>query len=320
MLHVSKLGILLLACAGLAAAANQMSLADIPPCAISCMTKAFPLTKCPLTDRACLCADSQFNAAVEPCVRSACTIRENLALAKLTWAQCEYPYQDVKPKIYWTTGVVIVIMVTFFVIRMISKAARISKWGHDDTLIVISFILVNMLFMTATIATARSYWGVDMWVVGADGITAFLKLMFVLEMIYILAMAAIKASILFCFLRIFPDRVFRRAVFATQMFNLLVALTWVILCCVQCQPISYAWNGWDGEHQGGCGVQSSSIGLIHVAFQIAIDLVMLVLPITQVYKLQMDFKKKLGVMAMFLVGILPHHCQLFAYSVPDSVP
>ncbi|KAL0934098.1 uncharacterized protein CTRU02_210897 [Colletotrichum truncatum] len=150
---------------------------------------------------------------------------------------------------------------------MISKAARISKWGHDDTLIVISF------------------------------------LMFVLEMIYILAMAAIKASILFCFLRIFPDRVFRRAVFATQMFNLLVALTWVILCCVQCQPISYAWNGWDGEHQGGCGVQSSSIGLIHVAFQIAIDLVMLVLPITQVYKLQMDFKKKLGVMAMFLVGI-----------------
>lgn len=129
------------------------------------------------------------------------------------------------------------------------------------------------------------------------------QLLFVLEFFYFFGLATIKASILFFFLTIFPDRRFRGIIWAVQIVNMLVCLSFVILCFAQCQPFTHFWNGWDGEHKGKC-VDLNKIGLTHVAFNITLDIVMLILPVTQIYKLQMNRKKKAGVMAMFLVGAL----------------
>ncbi|KAK7448629.1 integral membrane protein [Colletotrichum acutatum] len=68
------------------------------------------------------------------------------------------------------------------------------------------------------------------------------------------------------------------------------------------KPFQHYWNGWDGEQDGHCA-DLNTIGLTHVAFNIALDVWMLILPATQLYKLNMELKKKIGVMAMFSVGI-----------------
>lgn len=129
------------------------------------------------------------------------------------------------------------------------------------------------------------------------------QLLYVLEFFYYIGLASIKASILFLFLKIFPDNRFRKILWLMQGLNLLVGLSFIILCFCECQPINFFWNGWDGEHEGTC-LDLNRVGLSHVALNITLDIVMLILPITQLYKLQMDRKKKLGAMAMFLVGIL----------------
>ncbi|OLN83402.1 hypothetical protein CCHL11_03138 [Colletotrichum chlorophyti] len=152
------------------------------------------------------------------------------------------------------------------VMRLVTKAAKLSTWGHDDTSIVFAFLLL------------------------------------VLEIFYVVSLAVIKASILFFFLRIFPERGFRRTLWMVQALNLLIAIAFLIFFCAQCQPFSYFWNQWDGEHQGKCAGFNKA-GLTHVALNIALDIIMLVLPLTQIYKLQMDRRKKIGVMAMFLVGV-----------------
>lgn len=127
--------------------------------------------------------------------------------------------------------------------------------------------------------------------------------MLVVEIMYVLAIAAAKSSILFFYCRIFPDRRFRNAVWAVQIVNALVALSFLNVYCAQCQPFSYFWAQWDGEHEGKC-IDLATGGLVHLALHVAIDLAVLVLPITQIYSLQMNARRKAGVMAMFLTGIL----------------
>ncbi|KXH43413.1 integral membrane protein [Colletotrichum salicis] len=100
-------------------------------------------------------------------------------------------------------------------------------------------------------------------------------------------------------MKIFPNRGFRRSLWFMQILNMLVVLSYVILCFAQCQPFPHFWNGWDGAHEGHC-VDLNRIGLSHVSLNITLDVIILILPITQIYKLQLNRKKKIGVMANVL--------------------
>ncbi|KAI8311438.1 Satratoxin biosynthesis SC1 cluster protein 4 [Colletotrichum sp. SAR11_240] len=130
----------------------------------------------------------------------------------------------------------------------------------------------------------------------------FLKLLFVLQLFYILDLAVIKASIICLYLRVFSIRSFRTVLWCTQGFNFLLGFSYVLLSLVQCQPLNHYWNGWDGRHPGKCA-DLNLIGLTHVGLNIGLDVWMLILPASQVYKLNLPLKKKLGVMAMFGVGV-----------------
>ncbi|GJC94814.1 integral membrane protein [Colletotrichum higginsianum] len=266
MLATRVLGFFLWSHLGLVSAALQLGLEGIPNCAVNCMLEALPETNCSPVDQACLCADKKFSATVEPCVRSLCTIEETLVATNGTWSRCGFAYTDDMTKIRWVSGVVTVCASIFMVMRLTTKVAKLSTWGADDTVAVVAFLL------------------------------------FVLEFFYLVGLAVIKASILFFFLRIFPERRFRRVLWLMQVLNMLVCLSFVILCFAQCRPFSHFWTGWDGQHEGKC-LDLNKIGLSHVALNIVLDVCMLALPVTQIYKLQMDRRKKIGVIAMFQVGV-----------------
>ncbi|KAG7053176.1 cfem domain-containing protein [Colletotrichum scovillei] len=279
------ISVLLVGLGGLGVAAKSLSLEGIPSCAITCMVKALPLTTCSPTDQACLCVDPKFNAAVQPCIQSTCTIQESLIVTNATWSNCGFPYSDQTSNIHLISGVI----------------AKLSAWGADDTVIIVAFALF-IGFFVELFYFVKSGLGKDIWTLHDYEITYFLKLLFVLEFFYIIGLGVVKASILFFFLKIFPNRGFRRILWLMQILNMLVVLSYVILCFAQCQPFSHFWNGWDGAHEGHC-VDLNRIGLSHVSLNITLDIIMLILPITQIYKLQLDRKKKIGVMAMFLVGV-----------------
>ncbi|KAI3543832.1 integral membrane protein [Colletotrichum abscissum] len=144
--------------------------------------------------------------------------------------------------------------------------------------------------------------GRDIWTLQPYEITMFLKLLFVLQLFYISGLAVIKASVIYLYIRVFNIQGFRTLLWCTQIFNFLLGGGYILLSLVQCQPFQHYWNGWDGEQDGHCA-DLNTIGLTHVAFNIALDVWMLILPATQLYKLNMELKKKIGVMAMFSVGV-----------------
>ncbi|KAK2053307.1 integral membrane protein [Colletotrichum caudatum] len=265
------------------------------------MLQSLPESNCSALDQACLCADTKLAAAVEPCIRSQCSIKESLAAANASYSQCGITPRDESAKIRWTSGVVTGLVILFMAMRLTAKFVKLSVWGADDTVAVVAFV-VHIAVYSQTFYTLDVGLGRDIWALHDYQITNFLRVFFLLEFLYLVELPLIKASILFFLLRIFPGRGIRRWLWSVQFLNLLVCLAFVIVTLAQCRPFSYFWTGWDGEHEGMC-INLSKLALFHVGFNIALDVVMLVLPITQVYKLKMDTRKKIGVIAMFQAGI-----------------
>ena len=63
------------------------------------------------------------------------------------------------------------------------------------------------------------------------------------------------------------------------------------------------WEGWDGEHNGKC-LDINKFMIAATGTNIFIDSIIIVLPVPQLLKLSLSWRKKVGLLAMFTVGIL----------------
>lgn len=120
---------------------------------------------------------------------------------------------------------------------------------------------------------------------------------------YTVSLTFSKISIMLFYLRIFPDRKFRRWVFAGIAYVVCACISLGIPLLFQCKPVSLAWKGWDKEHSGKC-VNSQAIVLVASGVNITLDIVTIGLPLRQISKLQLRNKDKIPLMMLFGVGFL----------------
>ncbi|KAK7714153.1 hypothetical protein SLS64_004251 [Diaporthe eres] len=216
----------------------------------------------------------------------------------------------------------------FFSIRMVVKYLRFTAWGADDTWLAIGFTLMIPLICLIQFMIPQGL-GLEIWVLHDYQITTFLKLLLAVQEHYILIIAIIKASILAFFLRIFPDERFKRVIWCTLVVDLLVGFLCFLLGIVQRVPTWLIWEGWKSKEPLGVVLDLNNLGLAHGGMNVVLDAWMLVLPFTQLYKLNHPLRKKLGIFAMFndvlegviwscievcvgvVVACMPHTRQLF---------
>jgi hypothetical protein len=122
-----------------------------------------------------------------------------------------------------------------------------------------------------------------------------------------------KISIVLLYLRIFPKEIstrFSYVSWAVIAGLLAYLITFITIFLTECQPISYFWNQWDGEHEGHCiDIQLSAY--INGGINIFFDLVVFFLPMPKLLKLQVqDTRRKIGVILTFLVGLLVTACSI----------
>lgn len=155
----------------------------------------------------------------------------------------------------------------------------------------------------AAFFTLRNGLGRNIWVLTPVQITTFLKVYWTFEMLYTVTLGTIKISICFLYLRLFPGEKFRRLVWATLIFNLFVLVAFSFSSVFQCRPLSYFWSGWDGEQKGTCD-NINAAAWAHAVINIVLDVWMLGLPASQVWRLNVPMRKKIEILAMFGFGIL----------------
>ncbi|KAF4345319.1 integral membrane protein [Fusarium beomiforme] len=185
---------------------------------------------------------------------------------------------------------------------MVAKSYRFSPWGIDDYLIVVAsaFTVVQCIMMG--LMTFEGL-GRDIWILDDETITRFHIYLLVVQYTYVLSLCFIKLSILFFFLRTFPDPTFRMIIKCTIVFNILTTIIFSICGALQRQPIYLLWEGWKEYPPRGITLDIPAIILAHAGINIALDVWMFVLPLTQLYSLGLKPKKKAGVMVIFGVGI-----------------
>lgn len=91
--------------------------------------------------------------------------------------------------------------------------------------------------------------------------------------------------------------------YAIIAINSAVAVVWILVDSLHCIPVHLAWTQWEGLEQGKC-INFTSSTFANGFVNIAVDTVMVIMPIYEVTKLNLSFRKKVGVAFMFAMGLL----------------
>jgi hypothetical protein len=80
-------------------------------------------------------------------------------------------------------------------------------------------------------------------------------------------------------------------------------IAFVLISVFQCRPLPGAWLHWDGEGNFQCN-HINAQGWAAAIINMVLDILVMVLPLRQIYNLNLSVRKKVYVMCMFSLGIL----------------
>ncbi|KAK1637925.1 hypothetical protein BDP81DRAFT_215365 [Colletotrichum phormii] len=163
--------------------------------------------------------------------------------------------------------------------------------------------LMSVPMSVVVVFTVQNGLGKDIWTLTPEQINEFFKLFYIGEHFYAFTVMFAKTNFLFFYLRLFADEKFRRLTWGVIWACVFSAVSFLVATSVQCWPISYTWTKWDGEHQGRChdiNIQTWA----HASVNIALDVVVVAMPISQIVRLNWRWRQKVGAGMMFAVALL----------------
>ncbi|KAL8372295.1 hypothetical protein RB595_001876 [Gaeumannomyces hyphopodioides] len=283
----------------------------VPLCAVKCLAqgvaRSFCATVVPAADqRKCTCSNQELQLDVSKCVAANCTVKESIRFQGISKANCGVAARDESRRYYIVTIVFAVIAWALVLSRIGFKyfALGAHELGWDDLFIFLTAAITIPSAVITCNGTLPNGLGKDIWIVPVDHIYVFLEFFFAMTVLYFVQVGMLKMSLLFFYLRIFPAKPVKRILWATVIVNTLVTVLYVILDGIQCSPISLFWTKWDGEQNAKCLMEINDLVVSNAVVSIVLDLWMLAVPTWQLKGLQLHWKKKVGVAAMFAVGTL----------------
>lgn len=187
--------------------------------------------------------------------------------------------------------------------RVIYKAIfSVGELGLDDYSVIITLIVGVPSVVIIDRGIVTNGLGRDVWTVPFNQITDFVRYLYACEILYFLQITLLKLTLLFFFLRIFPKPVIRRLLWGTITFTCLWGTASTITAIFQCSPISLYWNSWDKSDRPGKCININALAWSNAIISIVLDIWMLVLPLYEIFRLQLSWRKKISVAIMFCVG------------------
>jgi hypothetical protein len=146
----------------------------------------------------------------------------------------------------------------------------------------------------------------------------------VFTIFYTILIMLTKISVLQLYLRIWTESAvsiwFRRTCWLLIAVHLVTILAFVFSEIFICAPVAYSWHSWDGLHVGRCAnraAQLYSLGAINICY----DVIVFVLPLHNFLKLNISWRRKTGVLTIFMVGMLVTVCSIVSAHHPlTNVP
>ncbi|KAG6290982.1 hypothetical protein E4U09_004163 [Claviceps aff. purpurea] len=277
------------------------SVAILPSCAKDVISAT-----CSLKDLACICKAETLEM-LNQSIRSACSEPEAIYSRKYTHVACKVPVRDHGVKLDVITYVLSIVTLFCIVSRIFFKRFLTSKQrlDKDDWTIMSALPTGGTLVGLVVWGITKHGLGTDIWGVSDEDIKLYAILFFILSVLYIVLIAQIKLSLCFFYLNIFPGVTVRRLLWVTVGFHIACAVGFFLGLMFSCSPTNYQWQRFDIERrpfaQGHC-LDLNAAGWSFATLSVVSDLWLIALPLTQVGKLNLHIKKKIGIILMFLTG------------------
>jgi len=130
------------------------------------------------------------------------------------------------------------------------------------------------------------------------------QLFVITEVVYLVLLGVTKLALLLFLVKIFPSRSFRIACWTIGALTTVITISFTIATILSCRPISYAWTRWQGPVTKGTCNNTNLQTYIAGGINVVQDFTILLLPLPEVYKLKVSFKKKIQLFFMFGVGFM----------------
>jgi len=214
---------------------------------------------------------------------------------------CNFPIRDRSAQYIGVNLTPYIVSLVVVGLRLIFKAFYTrDKLAADDWIIGISIPAAIVAAVLTNVVWTANGAGSDVWTVDFDRFIAFLRWLFIYEFIFLFQVTIFKLSLLAFYLRIFPHKTVRRVIWGTIAFNLAYFVTFFFVTIFQCTPINHFWKQFDGQ-PGHCG-SSGPFTQAQTGLSIAINVWLLIIPLSQLHHLRLSWQKKVLVALMFAVG------------------
>ncbi|KAB5513511.1 integral membrane protein [Coniochaeta sp. 2T2.1] len=181
-----------------------------------------------------------------------------------------------------------------------------SSLGVDDGLITASLVFTIGMMATYNKEASNGFGMHAHQVSKAHQITAF-KWFFAAQILYKIATCCTKLSIGMMYLRIFPGRRFRVAVWSVMAITVTYTLVAVLLTVFSCNPIDKAWN----KFMPGTCLASRSIWYSTSIMILLTDIMVIALSINEIRRLQLPLVKKMLLCGLLSLGVFVIACTVY---------
>ncbi|KAK6415770.1 hypothetical protein LTR95_017544, partial [Oleoguttula sp. CCFEE 5521] len=130
--------------------------------------------------------------------------------------------------------------------------------------------------------------------------------LWVAQLLYKFANAMTKISISLLYLRMFPSPKFRRMIFAFIAFVVAYCNSALFTSIFQCSPIEKAWR----KSMDGHCIDIGIVWFVNSAMTLTADTFLIVLPITNMIRLQLPKGQKAALLFVFSLGVFVMACTI----------
>ncbi|KAK2059663.1 hypothetical protein LY76DRAFT_592122 [Colletotrichum caudatum] len=281
------------------AASTNTLLEGIPKCSLPCF---IDLATADCGNRpfgGCVCTNTHLQSRVAKCIQTSCDFSEQVVAARISQEFCHgYPIPENRRNfcrvflIVWPAITTLVV-----VLRIIARrVGKIRLWWDDWTALIALFFLV--LTLGCGVASVQLGFGLHYWHITPGNTKPILQLFYATQIFYLMKQIAAKVSICAMYLRILVARWSRMVVIGLMVSLVVQNVLFLFLVMFQCRPIQ---SIWDRYIDGTC-LDIQAIGYAGAALTITYDCILIVLPIPQLWRLNMSMRKRLVLILVLGLG------------------
>ncbi|OHF03207.1 hypothetical protein CORC01_01591 [Colletotrichum orchidophilum] len=203
-------------------------------------------------------------------------------------------------------GAILMALNTFFVgLRLYTRVFITKAVRPNDYLLLTALAAFAALYALLVLGVQGGIGG-SLSQATLPGIAQSLKVLFFLEIIYVVLTSAMKGSIALTFIRLSRSRILTSLFWVSIGLDVAISLAFIIYLLVQCQPIDFAWRLLDAGAQGHCLPLS---GQLYMGYALSIvtatlDGLLMVSPWIMMRGRGLNSRLKIYIYGIFGLGIL----------------